>query len=78
MNFLGVVFLTTISRYFRLIAATALGHRKKKTIWVALKQVMSSYWSKKYTVEEVEFSEIENAVHTMLADNDFETLLKKI
>jgi len=76
LNFLGVIFLTTVSRDFRFITATALGDRKKKTIWEALKQVMNLYRSKGHTIKEIEISERENE-HTILV-NEFETLREDI
>jgi len=67
-----------MSRDFRFITATALGNRKRKTIWSALKQVKSLHQSKGHKIEEMEFSEHENALHTILMDNEFETLIEEI
>lgn len=78
MNFLGVIFLITVSRDFRFITAMVLCDRKKKTIWSALKQVMSLYQSKGHKIEEVEFSEHENVVHMIPAENEFEMLWEEI
>jgi hypothetical protein len=52
--------------------------RKKRTIWSALKQVLTLYQSKGHKIEEMEFSENEKVIHTILADNEFEALREEI
>lgn len=74
MHFIGVNFLITVSRDVRFITATILYDQKKKIIWNALRQVMNLYRSKGHTVEEVEFTERQQDVHMILADNEFEML----
>jgi hypothetical protein len=44
----------------------------------ALKYAPNIYKSKGQKVEEVEFSQTNNEVHTILADNEFEMLRKEI
>jgi hypothetical protein len=77
MYLMGIAFLVTVSRNVRFITANALQDRKKNTIWKALNQVMNIYKSRGHLVEEVEFSERENEIHTILVENEFEALKER-
>jgi hypothetical protein len=74
MHFTSLNFLVTVSHNLQFITATILPDRKKKTIEQALKQVISVYQGRGHTVNEVNFTEQNNPVHTILADNEFETI----
>ncbi len=48
--------------------------RKKKTIEQALKQVIILYRGRGHAVNEMNFTEQNNPIHTILADNEFESI----
>ena len=77
MYFIGLIFLTTVCRNIRFITATLLIDRKKKTIMDALKQVLKIYQGKGNKVQNVEFNEedeIGDPIHSLIADNEFQSL----
>ncbi len=74
MYVLGLTFLVTVSRDIRFITASVLLDRKKNTIMNAIKQVMKIYQGKGHEIESVEFNVQNNPVHTILVDNEFQTL----
>jgi hypothetical protein len=77
MHFTGLVFLTTVSRNIRFITATLLLDRKKKTIMDALNQVIKIYQGKGHKMDDVEFNEEDEngePIHTLIADNEFQSL----
>lgn len=63
--------IVTVVRDIRFITATFLPDRKRKTISHPLNQVINLYRGRGHVVEEVEFSEYQNPVQTVLADNEF-------
>jgi hypothetical protein len=78
MHFTGLNFLVTVSRNLRFLTATILLDRKKKTIEQALKQVITVYQGRGHTVHEMKFTEQNKPVHTILADNEFESIRKSM
>jgi hypothetical protein len=78
MYFTGLSFLITVSRNILFITATLLQDRKKSTIMKALQQVFRLYRGRGHTVEEVEFTEVEMPIHTLMADNEFQVLKEEI
>ncbi len=74
MNFIGLSFLVTASRSIGFITTSLLRDRKKRTIVEALKQVMSVYRAKGHTVLTMNFTEQNQPIHTILGDNEFETI----
>jgi len=78
MYLIGMTYLVTVSRGFVFVTATYLSDRKKNTILKAIKQVMALYTGEQNTVEEVEFTEWNNPIHTLLADNEFGALKDEI
>jgi hypothetical protein len=55
-----------------------LSDRKKITISKSIKQVLNLYKGKGHIVEKMDFTEFNNPVHTVLADNEFESLREEI
>jgi len=78
MYLMRICYLVTVSRDFHFITTTALRDQKKKTMLHALKYAVNVYNSKGHTVEKVEFSQVNNEIHTILADNEFEVLREEI
>jgi hypothetical protein len=78
MHLMGICYLVTVTRDFRFITATALWDRKKKTLLNALKYAVNVCKSKGHKVEEMEFSQVNNDIHTILADNEFEMIREEI
>jgi len=78
MHFTSLNFLVTVSHNLQFITATILPDRKKKTIEQALKQVISVYQGRGHTVNEMNFNEQNNPVHTILADNEVEATRESI
>jgi len=74
MNFMGLSFLVTVSRNIRFITASMLFDRKKKTIVQALIRVFHLYRGKGHDVTDLNFSEQNQPVHTILGDNEFEAI----
>lgn len=74
MHFTSLNFLVTVSRNLRFLTATILLDRKKKTIEQALKQVINLYRGRGHAVNEMNFTEQNNPIHTILADNEFESI----
>ena len=74
MTFTGLNFLMTTSRNIRFLTATLLLDRRKKTLIQALKQVVNVYKGKGHDVQEINFTEQNNPVHTLLGDNEFEAV----
>jgi len=74
MTFTGMSFLMTVSRAIGFITATCLRDRKRKTIADALKQVLNVYKGRGHTVEQMNFTEQNQPVHTILGDNEFEAI----
>jgi len=66
-----ISFLVTVVWNIRFITVTFLLDRKRRTISHALNQVINLFRGRGHVVEEVEFSEYQNPVHTVLADNEF-------
>jgi hypothetical protein len=78
MYLMGITYLVTVSRGFIFVTATSLSDRKNNTILKAIKQVMALYTGEQNTVEEVEFTEWNNPIHTLLANNEFAALKDEI
>jgi len=78
MHLMGISYLVTVTRDFFFITATALLDRKKKTLLNALKYAINVYKSKGHKIEEMEFSQFNNDIHIILADNEFKMLRKEI
>ncbi len=78
MYFTGLPFLITVSRNICFITASVLPDRKKDTIWKTLRQVINVYRNRGHRVEEVDFTEWNNPIHTLLADNEFQMLKDEI
>jgi len=78
MSFTGITFLVTVARDVRFITTSFLQDRRKATILKAIRTVVNLYKGKGHTVEEVEYNEYNNPVHTILADNEFETLRQDV
>ncbi len=78
LYFTGLTFLITVSRNIRFITATMIPDRKKNTILGALKQVINLYQGRGHKLEGLEFNVDENVVHTILADNEFQTLREDV
>lgn len=74
MYLAGITFLVKVSHFFTFITVTYLHDRKKSTISKALKQVMGVYAGERHTVQEIEFTEWDNPIHTLLVDNEFRVL----
>jgi hypothetical protein len=77
MHFTGINFLITVSRDIKFITAGVLSDRRKITIYKSIKQVLNLYKGKGHMVEKMDFTEFNNPVHTILADNEFESLREK-
>jgi hypothetical protein len=71
MHLMEISFLVTVVWNIRFITVTFLLDRKRRTISHALNQVINLFRGRGHVVEEVEFSEYQNPVHTVLADNEF-------
>jgi hypothetical protein len=69
-----ISFLVTVVRDVRFITVNALPDRRKKTIMNAMNQVMNLLRGRGHKVEEMEFLEYHNPIHTILADNEFAAL----
>lgn len=78
MHFTGICFLVTVSRDFKFITAGALTDWKKVTVLKSIKHVINLYKGKGHEVEKVVFTEWNSPVHTILADNEFESLREDI
>jgi hypothetical protein len=55
-----------------------LHDRRKTSILKALKQSFNVYIGRGHEVEEIDFNKLNNPVHTILADNEFESPREKI
>jgi hypothetical protein len=78
MHFIGINFLLSVSRDTKFITAGVLSDKRKITISKSIKQVLNLYKGKGHMVEKMDFTEFNNPVHTILADNEFESLREKI
>jgi hypothetical protein len=78
MFFTGLSFLITVSRNIRFITATLLQDRKKATIFKAIQQVFRVYQGRGHIINDVEFTQDEIPIHTILADNEFQALKEEI
>jgi hypothetical protein len=74
MHFTSLNFLVTVSRNLQFLTATILLERKKKTIEQALKQVINLYQGRGHAVNEMNFTEQNNPIHTILANSEFESI----
>jgi hypothetical protein len=88
MSFTGITFCVTVARDVHFITASFLQERQKATILKAIRAVMDVHKGilkairavmdlhkgKGHIVEEVEYNEYSNPVHTILADNKLEAL----
>jgi len=74
MSFTGITFCVTVARDVHFITASFLQERQKATILKAIRAVMDLHKGKGHIVEEVEYNEYSNPVHTILADNKLEAL----
>jgi len=71
----GKTFLTTVSRNVTFVTATLLENRKRQTILNEIKKIFFLYKGKGHSIDNVEFLEDEDKpIHTLLADNEFQTL----
>ena len=78
MKFTGLYFLVTVSRGILFITTTLLPDRKKNTIMNALLQVFNIYKNRGHCVNDVEFKNSEDTIHTVLADNEFKILQEEV
>ena len=69
MHIMEISFLVTVIRDVRFIMVNVLPDRKRKTIMDAMSQVINLYKERGHKVEEMEFSEYHNPIHTVLGDN---------
>ena len=74
LNFMGLSFLVTVSRNIRFITASLLTDRKKNTLVQALIQVANVYKGKGHKLSEMNFTEHNKPVHTILGGNEFEAV----
>jgi hypothetical protein len=70
MHIMEVSFPVTVIRDIRFIMATVISDRRRKTITEAMNQVINLYNGRGHKIEEMEFSEYRNPIHTVLADNE--------
>jgi hypothetical protein len=68
MYFTVIAFLITVSRMYKFITLKALKDRERRMIFEALKQATRDI------MKDIGFSEFDNPIHTILADNEFESL----
>jgi hypothetical protein len=68
MYFTVIAFLITVSRMYKFITLKALKDRERSMIFEALKQATRDI------MKDIGFSEFDNPIHTILADNEFESL----
>jgi hypothetical protein len=78
MHLMGMVFLVTVSRNYTFLTTTYLTDRKRSTIFRAIKQVIGIYTGPKHVLKEIEFTEWNNPIHTLLVDNEFSALKDQI
>ena len=78
MHFIGINFLITVSRNFRFITAGVLPDRKRVTIFNAIQHVINIYKGKRHDATSVDFTELNGTIHSILADNEFESLWEDI
>jgi hypothetical protein len=75
MFFTGLTFLTTVSRNVTFVTATWLETRKRQAILKEIQKIFCLYKGKGHSVDNVGFLEYEEKpIHTLLADNKFQTL----
>jgi hypothetical protein len=63
MHLMGMVFLVTVSRNYT---------------FLTIKQVIGIYTGPKHVLKEIEFTEWNNPIHTLLVDNEFSALKDQI
>jgi len=79
MYFTGLMFLTTVSQNVIFITASLLENRRKQTILQEIQKVFNIYKGKGHEVNNVEFFDTEDTpIHTLLADNEFQSLKGEI
>jgi hypothetical protein len=78
MNFTGIFFFKTVSSETKFITISVLQDKKKGTIFSVIKVVLNLYMGKGHKVEEIDFNEFNNPVHTILVDNEFEFLRQDV
>jgi hypothetical protein len=71
MFFTGMIFLITVSRNVSSVTATLLADRKKQTILIVIQHVLKIYQGRGHVIDDMEFLELENPVHMILADKKF-------
>ncbi len=74
MFFAGLSFLVTVSRNIRFITAPLLTDHKKGTIFKAIQQVFRIYQGRGHAVDNIKIQTATILVHTILADNKFQSL----
>jgi len=68
MYFTVIAFLITVSRMYKFITLKALKDRERSMIFEALKQATRDI------MKDIGFSEFDNPIHIIFADNEFESL----
>jgi hypothetical protein len=74
MHIMEISFLVTVVGDMRFITVNVLPDRRRKTIMNAMSQVINLFRGRGHKLEEMEFSEYHNPIHTILADNEFAAL----
>ncbi len=78
MSFTSITFFVTASRDIRFITMSLLPDQRKGSVLKPIRTVINLYRGKGHIVDEVEYNEYNNPVHTILADNKFEALRQGI
>jgi REP element-mobilizing transposase RayT len=78
MHFTGLYFLVTVSRGIMFIMTSLLPDRKKNTIMNALWHVFNIYKNRGHCLNDVEFNNSEDTIHTVLADDEFKILQEEV
>ena len=78
MNFTRLPFFVTVCRDVKFITVGMLQDRRKGTILRSIKQAINLQKGKGHIIDEIDFSEWNNPVHTLLADNEFEALREHV
>ena len=74
MYVMGMSFLIKVTRDIKFITSTWLVDKKKNMISNAMEHVINLYRGRGHMVEEMEFTEYNHPIHTILADNEFAIL----
>ena len=78
MNFTRLPFFVTVCRDVKFITVGMLQDRRKGTILRSIKQAINLQKGKGHIIDEIDFSEWNNPVHTILDHNAFEALREDV